>query len=34
MGCFQDVVLLVEDQVLRQQLGLLVPQVLRSLVLR
>jgi hypothetical protein len=29
MGCYQDVVLLVEDQVLRQQLDLLVLQVLR-----
>jgi hypothetical protein len=29
MGCFQDVVLLVEDQVLHQQLDLLVLQVLR-----
>jgi hypothetical protein len=29
MGCFQDVVLLVEDQVLRQQLDLLVLQVIR-----
>jgi hypothetical protein len=29
MGCYQDVVLLVEDQVLRQQLDSLVLQVLR-----
>jgi hypothetical protein len=29
MGCFQDVVLLVVDQVLHQQLDLLVLQVLR-----
>jgi hypothetical protein len=29
MDCFQGADLLVVDQVLRQQLGLLVPQVLR-----